>query len=64
MKPDDIGAAPPDRETVELLEELVARARARGIRTGIRNDEIPDLEQEEARDLIEQLQRRLGEAGG
>lgn len=52
---------PADPEQIEILEALVQRARARGIRTGIRNDEITDLDQAQAADLIEQLRRRLGE---
>lgn len=54
-------AAPASEEQVEQLEDLVRRARARGIGTGVRNDEIPDLDQLEASELIEQLRRRLGE---
>jgi hypothetical protein len=52
---------PADPEQIEILEALVQRARARGIGTGIRNDEIADLDQAQAADLIEQLRRRLGE---
>lgn len=53
-----------DEDQLTLLTDLVGRARARGIHTGVRTDELHDLNQEDARDLIEQLQRRLGEVSG
>jgi hypothetical protein len=64
MDPSDdrLTSAPEDQ--IELLTQLVERARARGIRTGVPNDEIKDLDQDGAAELIEQLQRRLGEAKG
>jgi hypothetical protein len=60
----DRNTTPADQKQIELLEELVGRARTEGIRTGIRNDEIEDLTQAEAAELIEQLQRRLGVSRG
>jgi hypothetical protein len=51
-------------EQIQVLEELISRARERGVHTGIRNDELEDLSQSEAAELIEQLRRRLGEARG
>lgn len=56
---DDPPAATP--EQIEELDRLVARARALGIRTGVRSDEIQDLTEADAADLIEQLRERLGE---
>lgn len=58
----DEGSAQADQEQIELLESLVARAREQGIRTGIRDDEMEDLDQAQAAELIEQLRVRLGEA--
>jgi hypothetical protein len=61
----------PDQETTELnaedlalLEGLVRRARALGISTGVRDEELKDLDRDAAADLIEQLQLRLGETAG
>lgn len=56
---DEPQAATP--EQIEELDRLVARARALGIRTGVRSDEIQDLTEADAADLIEQLRERLGE---
>ena len=64
MPPNEEGTEPAGEEQIELLEDLIKRARARGIRTGIRNDELEDLGQVQAAELIEQLQLRLGEAKG
>lgn len=56
--------APAEQEQIELLEKLVARARAKGIHTGIRDDELQDLSEDQAAELIEQLSSRLGETRG
>lgn len=56
--------APADPDQVEQLTELVRRARAQGVQTGIRDDEVQDLDEAGAAELIEQLRRRLGEISG
>lgn len=61
MRTDD-GASPgADPQQIEEIERLIARARATGVRTGLRNDELQDLSEREAAELIEQLRERLGE---
>jgi hypothetical protein len=50
-----------DPEQIEILEGLIARMRASAIHTGIRDDELQDLDRVAAGELIEQLRRRLGE---
>lgn len=64
MHASDERTAEAQREQVEILEDLVRRARAKGIHTGIRNDEIQDLTQVQAAELIEQLRQTLGDARG
>ncbi|TVQ34503.1 MAG: hypothetical protein EA376_00085 [Phycisphaeraceae bacterium] len=51
-------------EQIELLASLIDQARAKGVRTGVRNDELEDLDEAQASELIEQLQIRLGQASG
>jgi hypothetical protein len=53
-----------DDAQLELLESLIARARAQGIRTGARSEELHELDRDSATELIEQLQRRLGDISG
>ncbi|MFO0827328.1 MAG: hypothetical protein U0572_04190 [Phycisphaerales bacterium] len=48
-------------EQLEVLAQLVARARSLGLHTGLRNDEVHELGQDEVCDLIEQLRQRLGD---
>jgi len=64
MPNDENGAPQADPEQIELLVSLIDQARAKGVRTGVRNDELEDLDQAQAADLIEQLQLRLGQASG
>jgi hypothetical protein len=63
MNPDD-RAASATEEQMKLLDQLVRQARAKGVRTGVRDDELQDLDQEQAAELIDQLQRRLGHTRG
>jgi hypothetical protein len=61
MQPQYDEPLPATPEQIEELERLIARARAAGVRTGIRSDEIQDLTVSNAADLIEQLRERLGD---
>jgi uncharacterized protein (DUF849 family) len=60
MHPDD-EPTPAAPEQLEVLEELIARARAKGLHTGVRDDELQDLDADAAAELIEQLRQGLGD---
>ena len=60
MQPED-DPTPAAPEQIEVLEDLIARARTNGLHTGVRDDELQDLDADEAAELIEQLRQELGD---
>lgn len=64
MGRDETNNVPADAEQIAMLEDLLKRARDKGIKTGVHNDELEDMDHAAAADLIDQLRRRLGEERG